>query len=213
MRGLISGLGRRDSTSFLLSLSLFLFLYFAVARPRFPLGLWHGGKCLYGGWWQRSGRANGPVKSGGGRRGAQQTRNTYINTLVPSPISIGVLIPPPPSTAATNTPCLPSSLPPLTPFSRSLFSSPLSLSLSLFATLSFALSHASTHPCQTPCVLTSEFTVNLCPLRRDIPSVSAKDHWKLIFPSSKTSRERVTDWSWSAFFLLLLCCGELDWVL
>lgn len=27
------------------------------------------GKCLYGGWWQRSGRANGPAKSGGGRRG------------------------------------------------------------------------------------------------------------------------------------------------
>jgi len=51
--------------------------------PPPPLALWlgpvsrfccgAGGSVYVGGWWQRSGRANGPVKSGGGRRGEART--------------------------------------------------------------------------------------------------------------------------------------------
>ncbi|KAK2854140.1 hypothetical protein Q5P01_006801 [Channa striata] len=46
----------------------------------------------------------------------------------------------------------------------------------------------------------------LTPLIRDIPSVSAEDHWKLIFPLLNCPRERLIC---SAFFPLLLWCGEL----
>lgn len=76
MRGLISGLGRRDSLFLSLSLPRFLALSLSLSLwlgPVSRFGCGAGGSVYMGGWWQRSGRANGPVKSGGGRRGEAHT--------------------------------------------------------------------------------------------------------------------------------------------
>lgn len=124
-------------------------------------------------------------------RGATR-KHTHYNTLVPSAISKGVLVSLSLSLSALSLslslshghilslfPSLPPSSQPPPPFSipappprppsRSLFPPlPHSLSLRLSHSLSLTRQRTSSLNSRSSC-LTSEFTVNLCPLRRDIP--------------------------------------------